>query len=310
MKITLPPKLKAWLIDVGERVGSSFGEAVIAAVSAGALAKGINATTGHVLLVAGLTAAAATLKGILAGVVHDTVSPASLAPKPQAKGVVQRIHRINEQPVTGKRLGRHVRHDPRSRKFAVTPQPLDTLKSVRHTRHVPVFDQGDVGSCTGNACAGALSTAPFRHKFSEHTAVEIYSAAETIDGDGPYPPNDNGSSGLSVAQVARSKGWISRYDHCFDLPSVLTALQTGPVLLGVSWLTGFDTPTKTGQMRVTGTVRGGHEICADEIDVANKRVWITNSWGPSWAVGGRAWWTWDDLAKILADSGDATVLVP
>lgn len=231
-------------------------------------------------------------------------------PNAKPRQIIQRVAHLPEKPVTGKRLGRHVRHDPRSRNFAVTPQPLDTLKSVRHHRHVPVFDQGQVGSCTGNACAGALSTAPFRHRFSEHTAVEIYSAAETIDGDGPYPPNDNGSSGLSVAQVALNKKWISRYDHCFNLPAVLTALQTGPVLLGVSWLSGFDNPSKTGQMKVTGSVRGGHEICADEIDVENQRVWITNSWSSAWGISGRAWWTWADLAKVLADQGDATVLVP
>ena len=78
----LSPKVKAWLVDVAERVGSSFVEAVVAAVSAGALAKGVNATTAHVLLVAGLTAAAATLKGVLASLVKRSVSPASLAPAP------------------------------------------------------------------------------------------------------------------------------------------------------------------------------------------------------------------------------------
>jgi hypothetical protein len=71
------------------------------------------------------------------------------------------------------------------------------------------------------------------------------------------------------------------------------------------------TPRPAGQMRYTGQPRGGHEICADEIDVANKRVWIiTNSWGSSWGVAGRAWWPWADLGKVFADQGDATVLVP
>jgi hypothetical protein len=114
---------------------------------------------------------------------------------------------------------------------------------------------------------------------------------------------------LSVAKVALSNGWITRYEHCFDLQSVLAALQVGPVMLGVSWRSGFDNPATDGRMAYTGTVRGGHEICADEIDVTNQRVWITNSWGSSWGVKGRAYWTWDDLAKVLAEQGDATVLV-
>lgn len=220
-----------------------------------------------------------------------------------------RVERIPEHVVPGKRLGRHIKHDPRSRDYAVKPATIASLKSVRHRRLVPVYDQGDVGSCTGNACAGALSSKPFHHHFHEPTAVRIYSQAETLDGDGPYPPNDNGSFGLSVAKVALAHGWITRYEHCFDLPSVLTALQTRSVLLGVGWLTGFDEPAPNGRMANTGTRRGGHEICADEIDVERRRVWITNSWSPEWGLAGRAWWSWDDLDAILHDSGDATVLI-
>jgi hypothetical protein len=215
-----------------------------------------------------------------------------------------------ETRVKGKRLGRHVQHDERSRAYPFTPRHTGPLVSIRHKRHVPPFDQGDLGSCTGNACAGALSTAPFAHRFTESRAVKIYSAATKLDDvPGSYPPDDTGSDGLSVAKVALSSGYITRYEHCFDLQAVLAALQVGPVLLGVSWRTGFDNPTSDGRMTYTGSVRGGHEICADEIDVTNKRVWITNSWGTSWGVAGRAWWSWDDLTKILADSGDATVLI-
>lgn len=68
---------KEWLVDAAERVVSSFGEAVIAAVASGALASGLNLSTGHVLLIAGITAAAATLKAIVAGGVSG-ISPASL----------------------------------------------------------------------------------------------------------------------------------------------------------------------------------------------------------------------------------------
>jgi hypothetical protein len=213
---------------------------------------------------------------------------------------------LPERPVAGKRLGRHVHHDERSRAYAVTPQT--GLVSVRHKRLAAVFDQGDLGSCTGNACAGALSTAPFRHRYTESKAVAIYKAATRIDDvPGQYPPDDTGSDGLSVAKVAKSLGLCSSYLHCFSLDAVLTALQTDSVMLGVSWRSGFDTPAR-GQMRYAGTVRGGHEIVADEIDVENKRVWITNSWSAAWGAAGRAWWSWDDLATILADNGDATVL--
>ena len=217
--------------------------------------------------------------------------------------------RLAETIIPGKRLGRHINHDPRSRDYAVQAD-TSGLVSVRHKRHVGIYDQGQTSSCTGNAGAGCLSTAPFGHRYHEATALKLYSAAETIDGDGPYPPNDNGSSGLSIAQACKAKGLISSYLHCFSADAVFTALQTGPVMLGVSWLTGFDTPDPDGRMHYTGQSRGGHEIESLELDVENKRIWIDNSWGASFGVEGRAWWSWADFAQVLADNGDCTVLIP
>lgn len=217
--------------------------------------------------------------------------------------------RLPETVVAGKRLGRHIHWDDASRDFAIKAE-TSGLVSVRHHRHVGIYDQGQVGSCTGNAGAGCLSTAPFGHRYHEPTALKLYSAAESLDGDGPYPPNDNGSSGLSIAQVCKNKGLISSYSHCFNADAVYTALQTGPVMLGVSWLTGFDNPDTDGRMHYAGTSRGGHELESLELDVENKRIWIDNSWSSSWGVNGRAYWTWTDFAQVLADSGDATVLHP
>lgn len=79
-----------WLKDAGERVASSFVEAVIAAAVSGALASGLNATTAHVLLVAGLTAAAATVKSVLASAVPG-VSPASFAPKRKKRAAAKKV---------------------------------------------------------------------------------------------------------------------------------------------------------------------------------------------------------------------------
>jgi hypothetical protein len=80
--------------------------------------------------------------------------------------------------------------------------------------------------------AGTLGTTPlFRLSgwpaMDEAEALKFYSAAaETIDGDGPYPPNDKGSSGLSGAQAAAQAGFAGGYQHFFSLADALTALQT------------------------------------------------------------------------------------
>ncbi len=221
------------------------------------------------------------------------------------------VIRLEEDVRDGMRLGRHVEHDPRSRSYAVQAASLGTLTSVRHRRLVPIYDQGNIGSCTGQACAGALSTAPFRHRYREASAVRFYSQATKLDDDpATYPPTDTGSTGLAVAKAALARKLCSSYQHAFSLEAALTALQTGSVMLGMAWKTGCDTPDSSGLIRWTGNVRGGHEPLLDEIDVERKLVWLSNSWGTGYGLKGRAALSWDDLGAALADQGDVTMLTP
>lgn len=232
--------------------------------------------------------------------------------------------RIPERHVPGKRLGRHVRHDLRSLRYLVEAVDPTTLTSVRHVRHIPVLDQGSLGSCTGNAAEGALGTAPFFEALpgwfadvswpaAEQQAVWLYSAATRLDDyAGEYPPEDTGSDGLSVAKAAQRAGLISGYRHATSLAAALTALQDGPVLTGVPWYSTFDEPAADGTVSIGrhASVRGGHEFVVDELDVPNKRVGFTNSWGTSWGVDGRAYMSWDTWERLLGEDGDVTVFVP
>lgn len=222
--------------------------------------------------------------------------------------------------MTDPRLGRHVDHDPRSRAYAAAePADLTKLVSVRHQRHVPVLDQGQVGSCTANAAVGALGTSPLweahhtaglssRSEYTdERLAVALYSAEQVALYGQPFPPCDKGGSGLAIAKVLKARGAITGYRHAFSLSATLAALAKQPVIIGIPWLQGMSTPDADGQLHPTGPVKGGHEIVLDELDVENQRVWLTNSWGTSWGIGGRAWLTWDDLGALLAQQGDCTV---
>lgn len=235
--------------------------------------------------------------------------------------------RIPERHVPGKRLGRHIHHDPRSLDYQVVAGPRGALVSVRHERHIPVLDQGELGSCTGNAAFGACGTSPLYdaipvddvdrptsdEAFDEAQAVALYSAATKLDDyDGAWPPTDSGSDGLSVAKAAKAVGLISGYTHATSLDAALTALQDGPVITGVNWYSSFDTPATDGTISITrhASVRGGHEFVVDELDVENERVGFTNSWGASWGVDGRAYMSWDTWERLLGEDGDATVFVP
>ncbi len=231
------------------------------------------------------------------------------------------IHRIPEhRSLNGGRLGRHVRHDPRSLQYRFAKTGVRVITKT-WDRHIPILDQGDVGSCTGNALVGALATSPVFEglpgptlltPLDEVLALRMYSEAEVIDGDGPYPPNDYGSTGLSVCQAGKADGLLSGYTHAFGLDDTLAALMDGPVLLGINWYSSFDQPAPTGLVTISpgAWIRGGHEIVARGVDVATMSVLLDNSWGAGWGNAGSFSMSFDTLTQLLAEQGDATVPVP
>ena len=94
---------------------------------------------------------------------------------------------IFENP-SDQRLGRHVRHDPRSWSFAVTPVDVSTLSSVKHQSKIPTLDQGQVGSCTGNAATKCLSYDPF---WDESEVQKVLGSDETVDEKGLERKTEN-----------------------------------------------------------------------------------------------------------------------
>lgn len=231
---------------------------------------------------------------------------------------IHRVH-IHEHVIPGKRLGRHVEHDPRSKQhpFGVV-MAASQMVSITHRRYGSIFDQLDIGSCTGNAGAGAINTVPLhvlRHRaLVEKDAVGIYSLATKLDGfDGEYPPDDTGSSGLAAAQALKQMGLITDYRHAFTLAEALTALQIGPVITGVNWYEGFDNPNpNTGMVAIAGQIRGGHEFLIRGIDVRSKItdsiLHCDNSWGLSYGIHGHFKMRVSTWAQLLTEEGDVTIL--
>ncbi len=219
--------------------------------------------------------------------------------------------RLDEHVVAGMRLGRHVEHDPRSREFVA--ERAERIQSVTHNASGLPLNQGNIGSCTANALCGALDSAPNfagGTPLNEQEAVNVYELETRLEGD-PYPPNDPGGSGLMVCKAAKQMGLISGYRHAFGVQQALEALVLRPVITGINWYTSFDQPSPQGLVEIApgATVRGGHEIVADEIDAENKLVWLWNSWGTGWGVGGRFCMSYDTWDQLLQARGDVTVPV-
>jgi hypothetical protein len=224
-------------------------------------------------------------------------------------------------------LGRHVEHDPRSLQYAHGVLPKTAIKSVDWTRRAPIFDQGQLGSCTGNAAAGLVATdsatrtgqttvtlsddpnAP-RWPVDELLAVHVYELATQLDNiDGSYPPDDTGSSGIGAAKALKKLGLATGYTHAFSLDALKSALQTGPVMVGTVWLESmFDTDSE-GYVKVDrkSAVAGGHEYVISAWDAVKKRFRLDNSWSESWGVRGSAWITEADMQWLLSQQGDVTV---
>jgi hypothetical protein len=124
--------------------------------------------------------------------------------------------------------------------------------------------------------------------------------------------NDNGSQTASVATWMTTEGWAGAYTTADTTAQLEACLANGPADIGVDFWSGMQTPSATGQLKVTGYVEGGHDMNAAILDLTHKiapvdAVWIHNSWGNTWgwcigSVCGYAWIALSDLPKLNFDA--------
>jgi Papain family cysteine protease len=218
-----------------------------------------------------------------------------------------------EERHEGRRLGRNQWLDGRSLAYMVENSAREmgqSLQDQHWQRVLGILDQGDVGSCTGNAGTGALGTEPFYSAVgkgvlpaptdvtaAETFAVDLYAAATAVDGvPGTYPAKDTGSSGLAICKVLKSRSTIKGYRWARTAHGFLRLLQAGPVLQGMPWYKAFYEPDSSGFIDADSTwsasgLAGGHEVEAlgveiDQADAFNSTVIYANSWGTTWGDGG------------------------
>jgi hypothetical protein len=245
------------------------------------------------------------------------------------------VQLIEQQHRPGQYLGRHVHHDPRSLAYAHGVLPKSAIKSVEWTRRVGILDQGNLGSCVGNAATGALGTDSAGrtaatsvtitaagaaashglftagvHPLDEAFAVKLYSLATILDSyAGQYPPTDTGSSGIGAGKALQALGLASGYTHAFSLAALNSALQSGPVLIGIPWLNSMFNPAGDGRIPVdkTSGIAGGHELELSKFDASTGEYWVPNSWNTSWGQSGWGYLATADITWLLSQQGDVTV---
>jgi C1A family cysteine protease len=186
----------------------------------------------------------------------------------------------------------------------------------------PVYDQGQLGSCTGNSIAGAVQFERKKQGMAPDFAPSrlfIYYNERVIEGtvgtDAGAQIRD-GIKSVATLGVCPEPEWpydIAQFTHkptagafkdalharAVSYSRVVRTLQqmkgclaSGfPFVFGFTVYESFESPeiAKTGVVPMPAaneTSLGGHAVLAVGYDDAQQRFFVRNSWGPDWGMKG------------------------
>jgi len=212
-------------------------------------------------------------------------------------------------------------HDSKSRKYAIRSilKQRDVVKKQTLWQEGIVLDQGSEGACVGFAWTGELLAEPEAPRaqpsfdYANSLAISFYNEAKTID---EWPgENYEGTSVLAGAKVMQKSGFIGEYRWCFGIDDVRDAvISEGPVVIGIPWYNGMYDTLPNGLVKLSGKPTGGHAILITGYSPSRRFGNVTeeafrwrNSWGTDYGVNGSGWIKYKDLAKLLAENGEACV---
>ena len=209
--------------------------------------------------------------------------------------------------------------DHRDRVFLKTaPTPLPSLVDLRPAMP-PIYNQGDIGSCTANAIAGQIQ---FLTKTYVPSRLFIYYNERAAQGD---PSQDSGSTlriGMKTTQTfgaCPETDWVYDHENLFLKPTATCYIHglpdrvhsynriiTGPssldqvkislthslpVSMGFVVYPSFESEytAKTGIMLMPALNEapiGGHAVLIVGYDDDKSSVIVRNSWGADWGLAG------------------------
>ena len=197
----------------------------------------------------------------------------------------------------------------------------------------PVFDQGQLGSCTGNALAAALSyihgviphfsrlfiyrgERAIEHTISQDAGAQIRDGVKFLSKAGccfeatwPYTISKFAAKPPKQCFTEALNYKISEYIRLQTLDDMLQCLGSGfPFVFGFTVYENFESASvaKTGIVTMplsNEKVVGGHAVTAVGYDLSKKVFKVRNSWGDQWGDKGYFYIPFDYLtnANLAAD---------
>ena len=215
---------------------------------------------------------------------------------------------------------------------------------LRLTGHMPpVYDQGQLGSCTGNAIGGAIEYSlrvQSKHDYvpsrlfiyynervientvSSDAGAEIRDGIQSVATTGacdesiwPYDISQFTNKPSDQAYNEAKKGIIKKYTRVPQkLANIQNVLSHGiPIVFGATLYNSFesDDVARTGIVPMpqqNENVVGGHAILM--VGTNDTHFIVRNSWGPNWGEGGYCYFPHEYLLNpSLADDFWAIFLV-
>ena len=197
-------------------------------------------------------------------------------------------------------------------------------------RHVcpPVYNQGDLGSCTANAIAAAVEIdlrSAQRPQWMPSRLYIYYNERARLNAVATDTGGRLRDGVKSLAKLGVCPEALWRYDvaqfavkpdeACYADGRMNLAAKYGrvaqtaealeqvlfsgkPVLFGFSVYSGFESKrmAKTGCLKLPGPrekLIGGHAVLCVGYDQTNKRFLVRNSWGIHWGLSGYFWMPYD-----------------
>lgn len=219
--------------------------------------------------------------------------------------------------------------DKRDFKFLAPTHPVALLKLPGkvdlRSKMPPIYDQGELGSCTANAVGAAchytelnekratvpvvmparlfiyFNTRVLEHTWKEDAGAEIRDTMKSVKRWG-YAPEELWPYYISKFAVppvipAYAKAWWYKTSDYLSVAQCIVQLKSAlargyPVAFGFTVYDSFISQAlaQTGIMRMpniaTERVLGGHAVLMVGYDDAKKCWIVRNSWGPNWGDHG------------------------